>query len=225
MSRILLVAATTGYQTRSFAAAAQRLGIDLVLATDRCHVLEDPWRDHAIAVRFEEPESAVESLQDLAIHGVVAVADRPTLLAAFAARHLRLPYHSPEAVARCRNKHVMRNVFEAAGLPVPENVLMPLDSDPVSVATSAPFPCVLKPLGLSASRGVIRANDREEFIAAFERIRRILERREIRAHDDSGNDAIQVERYIKGREFAVEGLVTDGDLKVVAIFDKPDPLV
>jgi biotin carboxylase len=224
MPRILLVAATTGYQTRSFAAAAQRLGIDIVLATDRCHVLEDPWLDRAIPVRFDEPESAIQSIRDVTIDGVVAVADRPTLLAAFAARDLGVPYHVPEAVARCRNKHVMRGIFEAAGLPVPENFQVPLDSDPASVAARAPFPCVLKPLGLSASRGVIRADGRNEFIAAFERIRRILERRDIRVHHDSCNDAIQVERYIEGREFAVEALVTNGELQVLAIFDKPDPL-
>src|SRR5580700_3254740 len=102
MPRVLLVAATTGYQTRSFTAAARRLGIDVTLATDRCHVLEDPWRDHAIPVRFEEPEIAAEALGDCAvvgesaIDGVVAVADRPTLVAALAARKLGLPYHSPE---------------------------------------------------------------------------------------------------------------------------------
>jgi biotin carboxylase len=228
MPGVLLVAATTGYQTRSFAAAARRLGIDVVLATDRCHVLEDPWRDHAIPVRFEEPEIAVEMLGGCAVDGIVAVADRPTLVAALTARKLGLPYHPPEAVAACRDKHRMREIFRVAGLAVPENFRVALDTDPRKVAREIPrgagFPCVLKPLGLSASRGVIRANNADEFVAAFERIRRILEQPDIRQSHEEWNEAIQIERYIEGREFALEGLMTEGELNVLAIFDKPDPL-
>jgi biotin carboxylase len=224
MPRVLLVAATTGYQTRSFAAAARRLGIDVILATDRCHVLEDPWRDHAIPVRFEEPEIAAEALGGCGVDGIVAVADRPTLVAALTARKLGLPYHSPEAVAACRDKYRMREMFAAAGLPVPENFRVALDCDPRETARGVHFPCVLKPLGLSASRGVIRADNADEFVAAFERIRRILEQPDIRQSHEQWNEAIQIERYIEGREFALEGLVTRGELNVLAIFDKPDPL-
>jgi hypothetical protein len=224
MPRILLVAATTGYQTRSFTAAARRLGIEVVLATDRCHVLEDPWRDNAIPVRFEEPEVAAGLLAGSGVDGIVAVADRPTLVAALTAQKLGLPFHSPQSVAACRDKHEMRRIFEHAGLPVPTNFRVPLDSDPRGIARNVDFPCVLKPLGLSASRGVIRADNAEGFAAAFERIRRILEQPEIRQFHEEWNEAIQVEQYIEGREFALEGLMTRGELKVLAIFDKPDPL-
>lgn len=224
MATILLVAATTGYQTRSFTAAAQRLGIDVILATDRCHILEDPWKDHAVPVRFEDPEAASQALRGLRVDGIVAVADRPTQVAALTARNLDLSWHAPDAVAACRDKHRMRELFRAAGLPVPENFRVPIDSDPREVAARAAFPCVLKPLGLSASRGVIRANSADEFIAAFGRIRRILEQPEIRQVHESVNESIQIERYIEGREFALEGLMTGGQLQVIAIFDKPDPL-
>src|ERR1700722_13377651 len=158
MACILLVAATTGYQTRSFPAAPRRLGIEVILATDRCHVLEDPWRDNAIPVRFEEPEMAAEVLGETVVDGIVAVADRPTLVAALTAQKLGLPYHRPDSVAACRDKHRMREMFRLAGLPVPENFLAKLNSDPTQIALKTLFPCVLKPLGLSASRGVIRAN-------------------------------------------------------------------
>ncbi len=86
------------------------------------------------------------------------------------------------------------------------------------------YPCVAKPLSLSASQGVVRANSREEFIAAATRIRRLLESPEIRATREPNLDQILVEGYIPGREVAVEGLLTDGKLRVLAIFDKPDPL-
>ena len=228
MPRILLVAATTGYQTRSFAKAARGRAIDVTLATDRCHVLEDPWRDRAIAVRFEEPARAAEilsaALSDTPVDGIVAVADRPALVAAFTAELLGLPFHPPKAVAACRDKHKMRELFAAAGLTVPRNFRVALHTDPRGISSGVRFPCVLKPLGLSASRGVIRANNPAEFIAAFERIRRILEQPEIQQLHEELNSAIQVEDYIEGREFALEGLMTRGKLEVLAIFDKPDPL-
>ncbi len=224
MPRVILVAATTGYQTRSFTEAAHRLGIEVILATDRCHILEDPWRDNAIPVRFEEPELAAEALAGSVVDGVIAVADRPTLVAALTAQKLGLPFHSPDSVAACRDKHKMRRIFGRAGLLVPENFRVALDRDPREIAGNARFPCVLKPLGLSASRGVIRANNADEFVAAFERIRRILEQPEIRQFHEEWNEAIQIEQYIEGREFALEGLMTRGELQVLAIFDKPDPL-
>ncbi len=224
MPRILLVAATTGYQTRSFTAAANRLGIEVVLATDRCHILEDPWKDNAIPIRFEDPDTAAQTLAKLDIDGIAAVADRPTLIAALTARNMGLTWHPPHAVAACRDKHRMREIFRRAGLPAPDHFRVPLDGDPREIARKAAFPCVLKPLGLSASRGVIRANNPDEFVSAFERIRRILEQPEIRQFHEDWNEAIQIERYIEGREFALEGIMTRGELEVLAIFDKPDPL-
>lgn len=223
--RLLLVAATTGYQTRVFAEAGERLGLDVVLATDRCHVLDDPWGDQALAVRFEKPEwSAEELARTEHFDGIAAVGDRPALLAAMAARKLGLPFHSPEAVEAARNKYTARERFREAGLPVPGYSRVPVDSDAMVAAERATYPCVLKPLGLSASRGVIRANDRVEFAAAFARIRAILDAAEIRRFHDEQDRFIHVEDFIPGREYALEGIVTRGRLQTIAIFDKPDPL-
>jgi formate-dependent phosphoribosylglycinamide formyltransferase (GAR transformylase) len=226
LPRILLIAATTGYQTRSFADAARRQGFEVTLATDRCHVLEDPWRDRALAIRFEEPESSAQMLAESADRpdGIVAVADRSTLVAALAAERIGIPWHPASAVRLCRNKSLMRLAFLEAGLPGPRTFTVPADSAPLAAAAQADFPCVLKPLGLSASRGVIRADNATEFVAAFERIRRILALPEIRHFQDEADRRIQIERYISGREFALEGLMTGGELRVLAIFDKPDPL-
>jgi biotin carboxylase len=221
--RILLLAATTGYQTRSFAAAAANAGVSVMLATDRCHVLEDPWRDRAIPIRFEEPELSAQTLaQSEKVDGVVAVGDRPTYIAALAAEVLGIPWHPPAAVLACRNKHRARELFEAAGLLVPANFLVAANADPENVAHMAHYPCVLKPLGLSGSRGVIRADTPAEFGDAFRRIGRILAQPD--AIREPNAAAIQVEEFIPGREFALEGIMTDGDLRVLAIFDKPDPL-
>src|SRR6266446_321932 len=121
MPRVLLVAATTGYQTRVFADAARRLSYDLILATDRCHVLEDPWGDRAIPVRFEDPSGASDVLAaNGPFDAIMAVADRPTLVAALTAEALGLPHNSPAAVTASRDKYLARQRFQAAGLPVPE---------------------------------------------------------------------------------------------------------
>jgi biotin carboxylase len=225
MKRILIVAATTGYQTRVFVDAARRLGMEPALATDRCHVLEDPWGDHAIPVRFDDPYSAAEAIAQAGpFDGIVAVADRPTLIAALAAERLGIAYNSPASVEAARNKFLARQRFQAAGLPVPRFFRVPLDRDPAETAALAPYPCVLKPLGLSASRGVIRANDPVEFAGAFRRIEALLARPDIRMMRDEQNHYIQVESFIEGKEYALEGVLTGGRLETLAVFEKPDPL-
>jgi biotin carboxylase len=223
--RVLLVASTTGYQTRMFADAARRLGFDLVLATDRCHVLEDPWGDRAIPVRFEDTNAARDVLvANGPFDAIVAVADRPALVAAIAAEALGLPHNPPPAVSASRDKYLARQRFQAAGLPVPQFFRVPLTADAAVAGRRASFPCVLKPLGLSGSRGVIRANSVAEFIVAFERIRAILDGVDVQILREEQNRFIQVECFIAGREYALEGLLTNGELQVLAIFDKPDPL-
>ncbi len=216
MPRLLLFAATTGYQIRVFAEAAQRLGVDLTLATDRCHVLEDPWGDRAIPVRFGDVAGSLEALRARQFDAVAAVGDEPAVLAAEAAAAFGIPFHPPAAVRACHDKYAARELFQAAGLPVPAFFRVPLADPPEAAARRAPYPCVLKPLILSGSRGVIRANNADEFAAAFARIKALLR--------NSAGEHLQVESYIPGCEFAVEGIVTRGAVRVLAIFDKPDPL-
>ncbi|HTR37834.1 MAG TPA: ATP-grasp domain-containing protein [Bryobacteraceae bacterium] len=224
-TRLLLIGATTGYQTRVFAETAARLGYDLTLATDRCHVLDDPWGDRAVALRFEDPDGAAAALvAQTSVCGIVAVGDRPAYIAALAAQRMGIPYNSADSVQAARNKFLGRERFRLAGLLVPEYRRVPLSDGPEEPARTARYPCVLKPLGLSASRGVIRANNAGEFIAAFRRIETLLRDPDIaRLHEDQ-DQFLQVETFIEGREFALEGILTNGRLRVLALFDKPDPL-
>jgi len=231
-NRLLLLCATTGYQTRSFVEAARKLGLSVILGTDRCHVLEDPWQDSAWPLRFEEPEESARQIADYArsngIDAIIALGDRPTSTAARAGRALGLLHHPPEAADACRDKHRSRQRLRAANLKVPAFTRYPLTRDPRElVASGGPtvgFPCVLKPLALSGSRGVVRANNAAQFVAAFERIRALLRRPEIRVMRETTSDFLQVETYVEGPEIAVEGLVDRGKLRVLALFDKPDPL-
>ena len=226
--RILLFAAKLGYQTRSFEEAAKKLGVELVYVTDRCHQLEDPWGDQALAVKFESPEvaahSVMERMRETQIDGILAIGDRPLVAAAYAARGLGLAYNHPLAVDACRNKLRMREIFRDAGLLTPWFRKVPVHPAPEPALLGITYPCVLKPLSLSASQGVIRANNREELRAAATRIRDLLNSAELQATRESNLGHMIVEGYIPGEEVAVEGLLTDGTLRVLAIFDKPDPL-
>jgi len=202
--------------------------VRLVYVTDRCHQLEDPWGDQAIAVHFESPEAAaytvMEALRGQDVKGILALGDRPAVAAAYAARGLGLHFNHPAAVEACRSKLRMREVFRDAGLRVPWFRHFPIDPAPEPALFGISYPCVLKPLSLSASQGVVRANNRQDFLVAAARVRRLLESPEIRATREPNLDQMLVEGYIPGREVAVEGLLTDGALRALAIFDKPDPL-
>jgi len=226
--QLLLFTAKLGYQTRTFEDAARKLGVQLVYVTDRCHQLEDPWGDQAIAVHFESPEAAaytvMEALRGQEVSGVLALGDRPAAAAAYAARGLGIEYNHPASVEACRSKLRMREVFRDAGLRVPWFRSLPITPVPEPSLVGIHYPCVLKPLSLSASQGVIRANNREEFLAAAARLRRLLESADIRATREPNLDQMLVEGYIPGVEVAVEGLLVDGTLRILAIFDKPDPL-
>ena len=229
MIRVLLLATTTGYQTRAFGEAAERLGVELVFATDRCHLIVDPWQDHAIPIRFYDEDASVAAIVEAAkarpIDGVLVVGDRPTVIGARVARAIGLPGHPPEAAAVARHKQRTRERLRDAGLPVPWFFPVAIDRQP-SASDKAPlaYPCVVKPVALSGSRGVMRADDPASFGVAFERLRALMRTPEIRAERDEAHDTVLVEGFIPGREYAVEGLLHRGALNVLAIFDKPDPL-
>jgi len=226
--RVLLFATKLGYQTRSFQAAAEKLGVEIVYVTDRCSRLDDPWNDHALAVHFELPEGAagtvLEAQRGLAVDGVLALGDRPTPASAYVARGLGLTHNHPASVEACRSKLRAREVLRDAGVPVPWFRSVALEPAPEPTLLGIRYPCVLKPLSLSASQGVVRANNRQEFVAGAARLKRLLDSPEIRATREPHLDQMLVEGYLEGREVAVESLLTEGVPRVLAIFDKPDPL-
>ncbi len=226
--RVLIFAMKLGYQTRAFDEAAAKLGVELSFVTDRCHQLDDPWRDRALPVHFETPEAAaiavIQQQDGRRVDGVLALGDRPTLAAAYAARGLGLAHNHPASVEACRSKLRLREVFRDAGLPGPWFREVPLHAIPEPALLGIQYPCVLKPIALSASQGVVRANNREEFIGGATRLKRLLQSAEIQATRETNLDRMIVEGYLPGKEVAVEGLLTEGKLRMLAIFDKPDPL-
>ena len=225
--RVLILSTTTGYQLRSFGDSAERLGVELTFATDRCHTLDDPWRDNAVPVRFHDEEGSLRRIlaaaQERPLNGVIAVGDRPVVLAARVAEALRLRGNTPDAAAASVNKNTAHIRFAGAGLPTPWFFEAPVDPE-VSSDPRVRYPCVIKPLGLSGSRGVMRADDAAELRRAIERLGRLLARRDVRVLRSGLESTMLVEGFIEGREFAIEGVLVDGALLPFAIFDKPEPL-
>lgn len=226
--KLLILASKLGYQTRGFAEAAAKLGVDVRFGTDRCHKLADPWGDGALALNFALPqEAAAQIAQELKARppdAILALGDRPTTTAAYACRALGLAGNDPEAVERCRNKLSQRETLRDARVQAPNFFSFGAADAIEAVLPKVNFPCVVKPLSLAASQGVIRANNEAEFREASSRIRVLLASPEIQVTHEEALDRLLVENYIPGREVAIEGLLENGRLKVLAIFDKPDPL-
>jgi hypothetical protein len=231
VKRVLLLATTTGYQIRSFGEAAERVGVRLVFASDRCDHLDDPWWDGAIPVRFHDTSSSLEAIvasfrgrgADERPDGVIAVGDRPTVLAAHVSAALSLRGNPPSATETSRNKLEARRAFASAGLLTPRFEVVSI-SEASSPRTSLTYPVVVKPLALSGSQGVIRADDDESFVQAMHRVSRLLRTTDIAIERERAHQHVLIETFIPGREYAIEGVLTDGAFQVFTIFDKPDPL-
>src|SRR5213594_3166978 len=219
--RLLLLLPTVTYRTVAFVEAARRLGADLTVASERPSTFERANPTGLVTLDFADPTHAAAQAREFArahpVHGVVAVDDDTGVVAAAIAEALGLRGNPVAAAAAARDKYQQRQLLATAGLAVPRFELFTIAADPEKVASGVSYPCVLKPLRLSASRGVIRADTPAGFVAAFERIKRILEQ-------TGCARSLLVEEFVPGREVAVEGLVTQGTLQVLAIFDKPDPL-
>ena len=227
MPRLLLLLPTTTYRAEAFLDAARKLGLEVIVAAERAEVIANQAPSDFLTLNLHDPNEAVRVVVEFArtmpIHVVVGVDDHTTVLAATIAAALGLPHNSVESVSAARNKHRMRELLRGQGVPVPYSALFSTDDDPVIIAEKISFPCVVKPLSLSASCGVIRANDRGEFLAAYRRVAALL----TKLGEDvlgEGVGKILVEDFVPGCEVALEGLLTDGELRVLALFDKPDPL-
>ncbi|MSP13641.1 MAG: ATP-grasp domain-containing protein [Chloroflexi bacterium] len=219
--RAMFLSTASSFRGGAFMDAARGLGIEVVRGMDvpppmvrsASGVLPLDFRDldrslkTIVTYTEEHPVQAILSLDDAAV-----------VLAARASAALGLPHNSTEAAQAARDKYVMRRKLAAAGVPSPTFRLYRTTDDVAEIARDLPYPVVVKPTTLAGSQGVIRADTAVEFLAAFRRTGRI-----IGATLDCPGD-ILVEDFIPGFEVALEGLLDRGELHVLAIFDKPDPL-
>ena len=216
--RVLLLAPATSYRIGDFLDAARGLGVQVAVGSDQRQTLEALSGGGTVTVDLSDREHGVAQIVDYArtrpLAAIVAADEEATVVAAAASAALGLAHNAPDAVVAAGDKRRMRTALRDAGLAVPGFAVANLGDGADAAMRTAAYPCVLKPTTLSASRGVIRANDDAEFEAAFRRIAAILR--------PSGQ--ILVEQYVPGAEVALEALVVDGRLRPLTLFDKPDPL-
>jgi biotin carboxylase len=223
MNRVLLLTTPNTYRAQAFLAAAERLGVDVVIATDMQAELAESWGQQ-LGIDFQRTEQAVAAIQafaaDSPLSAIIAVDDSGSLLAARASAALGLAHNAPDAAEAARDKFIMRMLLARAGVPSPPFQRYSTDDDLPALAERVEYPCVVKPLRLNGSRGVIRANNPAEFVAAASRLTALLET----IDSTPGPKPFLVEQFIPGFEVALEGLLDHGALQVLALFDKPDPL-
>lgn len=222
---VLIIAPHGSYRTLPFIAAADRMGIHALIASEGRHSIVSAYA-RGIHIDFSDIDAALASLLDAArahhVVGVVGTDDATTELAAQLAMRLGLPHNAPSAVRIARRKDQARACLQARGLPVPTHWRLDLTLEIAPQLNPLRYPVVVKPIALSASRGVIRANNVGELYQAIARIRRLLD--SIPDLEADARRYLLIEEFIPGSEIAVEAMLVRGQLHVLTIFDKPDPL-
>lgn len=220
--RLLLLMSPATYRAGAFLSAAKKLNSEAIVGIDLPEQLSEYWHV-PLGLDFLQPDESVQTIIEYAqkkpIDAIISVDDSAVEIAARAAAALGLAHNSPQSAEAARDKLLMRTLMSKGGAPCPIFRPFSLSTDPAWITAQVTYPCVLKPLRLSGSRGVIRANNAAEFIIAFNRLKRLL-----LSEGYSEHDAFLVEDFIPGFEVALEGILTHGQLRVLTLFDKPDPL-
>ncbi len=222
-NRVILLIGGRTYRANSFVQAAEKLGLEVVKGVDLPKELAEFYKP-TLPLDFRNVEASAGQIIEYAkknpVRAVISVDDDATVIAARACDELDLTNNSPDAAYAAKNKSLMRVRLAHRNVPQPNFQLFSIDDDAIKIAQRVNFPCVVKPILLSASQGVIRANNPDEFVHSFNRTREIV----IGSGTEPNNGHILVENYIEGIEVAVEGILSGGQLKVLALFDKPDLL-
>ena len=232
MTRVMLLIPTASWRAPDFMAAADKLGLDVVVASDIDQPLADMYPGRWLTLPYHDPQRGAQAVARYAdrfpLDAVVAVDDPGIHVAALASETLELPANRAESVLATRDKSVLRERLAAAGVPSPAWHIARFDDDPAATASTVEqrlgWPVVIKPLALNGSRGVIRANNANALQRAVDRLHRLLTRPTVRDECGDTADRFLIEQYIPGEEVALEGLLRGGQLHTLALFDKPDPL-
>ncbi|WP_455201231.1 ATP-grasp domain-containing protein [Kaarinaea lacus] len=222
-SRILLVAPPDSYRVAPYINAAKRLNTPIEVASNGEYSLINEIAS-GLHINFSDPAAAIDTIIHAAAQqpylGIIAADDMASEIAAASAQVLGLPHNPPDAIQFTRWKHKARALLKESGLPVPVHWIANIAEVAAGQIPDVSFPVVAKPINLSASRGVIRANNRSELIEAAKTISRIVSQ----LSEVEARSTLLIEQFIPGHEIALEGILKNGKLNTIAIFDKPDPL-
>lgn len=228
MPRILLLLPTTTYRTKAFIDAALNLNVEVVAASERPSTLAEKNPAGLLTLTLSDPHKAAREVFSFAeqykIDAVIPVDEDTAVVAANIANALGLKHNSIESCEKAKNKYLMRLALKQANVPVPRFRRFTFENDIDEISAEISYPAVIKPVFLSTSRGVMRIDQPSDLSGALDRLKAILKLPEISKRGGASARDVLAEEFIPGDEVAVEGLLLDGRLKVLAIFDKPDPL-
>ena len=224
MARVLLLLPTRTYRAKDFLDAATRLGVQVVVASEKSSTMESLSSDSLLTLDFLDPKKATEKAvrfhQRYPFEAIIPVDEETVVIAAAIGEKLGLEHNPSDAAKRTRLKHLMREALKQANVRSPGFRIIDLMGDPARVASTLSYPSVIKPVFLSASRGVMRVDDETSFVTSFQRLHQLLTDPELQRRSRDTGDVILVEDYVAGTEVALEGLLTKGRLETLAIFDK-----
>tara|TARA_B100000029_G_scaffold205290_1_gene203248 strand:- start:93 stop:1346 length:1254 start_codon:yes stop_codon:yes gene_type:complete len=227
-SAVILIIPSASYRTGPFMNAIKKLDLKVLVISDKSQVFSGKYPDNLIIINFNHwKDKSVEIskwAKNNGLKAVIGVDEESIVLAANLSNFLNVDHNSIESVLLTKNKYLMRTELKKTGLCSPWFKIFSIYESSNKIINEISFPCVIKPTFLSGSRGVMRVNTKKELSEGIKTLNELLSLDELRKRGGKQSDYIMIEEYIPGKEVAIEGIVSEGKLTMLAIFDKPELL-
>ena len=227
-SSVILIIPSGSYRTNAFMNAVIKLDLKVLVITDKSQVFSEHYPENVISMNFQLWKDWLDIIREWSeryyLKAVIGVDEESIVLAARLSESLGIEHNSLESVKITKDKYLMRRELKKFGLICPWFKRFSVHKLPKEIFSEISLPCVIKPTFLSASQGVLRVNSLEEFMGGFEMLIDLLSQDEMKMLGGEKANWILVEEFIPGKEVSIEGIVNNGILKDLAIFDKPEPL-
>ena len=227
-SAVILIIPSASYRTGPFMNAIRKLDLKVLVISDKSQVFSGKYPDNLIIINFNHwKDKSVEIskwAKNNGLKAVIGVDEESIVLAANLSNFLNVDHNSIESVLLTKNKYLMRTELKKTGLCSPWFKIFSIYESSNKIINEISFPCVIKPTFLSGSRGVMRVNTKKELSEGIKTLNELLSLDELRKRAGKQSDYIMIEEYIPGKEVAIEGIVSEGKLTMLAIFDKPELL-
>ncbi len=224
-SAVILIIPSASYRTGPFMNAVKKLDLKVLVISDKSQVFSGKYPDNLIIVNFNHWKDKSAEIRKWSknngLKAVIGVDEESIVLAASLSNYLDVEHNSIESVLLTKNKYLMRNELKNAGVCSPWFKRFSIHESSNNVINEISFPCVIKPTFLSGSRGVMRVNTKKELSDGIKTLQELLSLDELKKRAGKQSDYILFEEYIPGKEVAIEGIVSEGKLTVLAIFDTP----
>ena len=181
-------------------------GITTVLADGNPNAVARPYADIFYHVNIFDIPAIKKIAENEKVDFLLTVcADQVLLVVAEVSEMLGLPcYIDFKTAQNVSDKIRMKRIFREIGVPTTDYV--EIDHLDMNAISHLHYPFVVKPVDAYSSKGVRKAENREE-----------LERFYIEAQKISRSGGVIVEEFFQGEEISVDAFVVNGKAKVLAV--------